>query len=380
MGIRIRNVNEKRDYYEVLNVSRSASPDEIKRAYRKAALAHHPDRNKNNPEAEAKFKEAAEAYEVLSDSQKRAQYDRYGHRGLSGSGLHDFSHMGVDDVFSIFSDIFGGGFGGRRAVARGVDLQMEVALTLEEVSSGVERTIEFERRDFCDECAGNGAAPGSERRTCPTCGGYGQVEQASGFGALFGRIVTTCPSCRGRGSLVVTACRECGGTGRAVRRRVVTVQIPAGIHDGQAVRIRGEGEPGDNGVTRGDMHCYVQVKPHKFLERNGNDLVCRMPISFTQAALGATVEVPTLTGKADLKIPRGTQHGQLFRLRDQGLPDLRSGQRGVEIVQVLVEMPRKLNKKQEELLRQFAETEDKTVMPESKGFFEQVVDYLSGLR
>lgn len=369
---------KKRDYYDVLHVDRSASPDEIKRAYRKAALKYHPDRNKDDPEAETRFKEAAEAYEVLSDSQKRAHYDRYGHQGLSGAGMHDFSHMGVDDIFSIFSDIFGGGFGGRRSASRGVDLQIEVELTFEEVATGAERTLEYDRRDFCDECTGSGAAAGSELRTCPSCGGYGQVEQASGFGSLFGRVVTTCPSCRGRGSLLVSPCKACRGSGRTVKKRVVTVQIPPGIHDGQAIRVRGEGEPGENGTTRGDVHCYVRVEQHRFFERNGNDLVCRMPISFTQAALGGTVKIPTLNGKAEVKIPKGTQHGHLFRLQNQGLPDLRSGRRGDEIVQVMIEIPKKLNKEQERLLREFAETEDKSVLPASKGFLEQVIDYLSG--
>jgi len=374
-------VSGKRDYYEVLNVEKSASPEEIKRSYRKSALKYHPDRNQGDAEAEEKFKQAAEAYEVLSDPQKRAQYDRFGHQGLSGAGMRDFSHMGVEDIFSIFSDIFGGGFGsGRRTTARGVDLQTEVEVTLEEVANGTERTIEFARKDFCEACAGSGAGPGSRRRTCSTCGGYGQVEQVGGFGALFGRVVITCPACKGRGNQIVSPCRSCGGSGRASKQRVITVQIPAGIHDGQAVRVRGEGEPGENGSTPGDLHCYVHVEKHRFFERNGNDLVCRMPLSFTQAALGASVEVPTLTGKAALKIPKGTQHGQLFRLRSKGLPDLRSGQRGDEIVQVLVEIPRKLNKKQERLLREFAETEDKSVLPESKGFFEQVMEYLSSTK
>ena len=370
-------VGEKRDYYEVLQVDRQSSADEIKRAYRKAALKYHPDRNRDDPEAEAKFKEAAEAYEVLSDAQKRQQYDRYGHRGLSGAGMHDFSHMGIDDIFSMFNDIFGGGFSSRRSHARGVDLQTEIDLTIEEVAAGVERTIEFERSDFCHECGGSGAASGSRKKTCSTCGGYGQVEQTSGFGALFGRVVTTCPSCRGRGTLVTTPCAACEGAGRASVKRSVSVKIPAGVHEGQAVRVRGEGEPGENGSHRGDLHCYVVVKTHPFFERSGNDLVCRVPISFTQAALGAEIEVPALSGKVGLKIPKGTQHGQLFRLNGIGLPDLRTQRPGDQIVQINIEIPRKLNKHQTELLREFAETEDRSVMPESKGFFEQVLEYIS---
>jgi molecular chaperone DnaJ len=368
----------KRDYYEVLGLTQTASPEEIKKAYRRLAHRFHPDRNRDDPDAESKFKEAAEAYEVLCDPSKRQRYDQLGHAGLSGAGMHDFSNMGVDDIFSMFNDIFGGAFGmGGRRVRRGADLQTEVELTLTEVATGIERSIEFARQDFCDTCGGNGAAPGSERRTCGTCGGYGQVEQTGGF--LFSRTISTCPTCRGQGSVVTTPCKECRGTGRKAKDRLVTVQIPAGIHDGQAIRVRGEGEPGGEGGPRGDLHCYVRVKPHPFLERHNNDLVCRMPISFTQAALGANVEVPTLTGKAEFKIPPGTQHGQLFRLSGLGLPDLRTGRRGDQLMQVTVEIPKKLDKEQQKLLREFAATEDRSVLPESKGFFDRVMDYLSGL-
>jgi len=372
-------VDQKRDYYEVLGVSRDASPDEIKRAYRKAALKYHPDRNKDDPEAERKFKEAAEAYEVLSDPEKRQRYDRYGHRGLSGVQMHDFTHMGVEDIFSMFEDIFGGSiFGGRaRRANRGVDLQTEIELTLSEVATGVERTLEFERNDYCDECGGSGAAPGSKRQTCATCGGYGQVERASGFGILFGRVVSTCPVCRGRGTVVTTPCAKCRGSGRYPKRRVLTVRIPPGAYDGAVVRVRGEGEPGENGSVRGDLHCYIRVAPHPFFERHGNDIVCRVPISFTQAALGAKIEVPTLTGRAEVAIPRGTQHGQVLRLVGQGLPDSRTGSRGDELVQILVEVPKKLTKRQEQLLREFAQTEDKSVLPESKGFFEKLKEYFA---
>jgi molecular chaperone DnaJ len=367
----------KRDYYDVLGVARDAPPEQLKKAYRRLAHKHHPDRNQEDPDAEAKFKEAAEAYEVLSDPAKRQRYDQFGHAGLSGAGVHDFSHMGVNDIFSMFTDIFDGGFfGGGRRVRRGADLQTEVELTLNEVLTGADRSIEFARQDFCDACGGSGAAPGSQQRTCSTCGGYGQVEQAGGL--LFGRVITTCPSCRGRGSVVKTPCSKCRGSGRVVKKRIVNVKIPAGIHEGQAIRVRGEGEPGEDGTQRGDLHCYARIKPHPFLERHNNEVVCRMPISFTQAALGAKVEVPTLKGKAELKIPRGTQQGQLFRLGGLGLPDLRTGRPGDEIIQVTVEIPKKLNKDQEKLLREFATTEDKSVLPESKGFFEKFMDYLSG--
>lgn len=369
---------EKRDYYEVLGISRDASPDEIKRAFRQAALKYHPDRNRTDPDAEAKFKEASEAYEVLSDPEKRQRYDRYGHRGLSGAAVHDFSSMGAEDIFSMFEDVFGAGFFGGRRRSRGVDLQTEVELTLAEVARGTERTIEFERNDYCDACSGSGAEPGSARRTCPQCGGYGQVEEQTGFGFLLGRVVTTCPACRGRGSLVTTPCRRCRGRGRIIRRRVLTVKIPAGIQDGQAVRIPGEGEPGEEGAPRGDFHCFVRIKEHPFFERRGADLICPVPVSFTQAALGARIEVPTLEGTTEITLERGTQYGQLIRLPGKGLPDMRTRRRGDLIVQIVVEIPKKLNRRQEELLRQFAETEDKTVLPESKSFFERLADFLAG--
>ncbi len=365
----------KRDYYDVLGLSREALPDEVKKAYRRLAHKYHPDRNQSDPDAETRFKEAAEAYDVLSDSAKRQRYDQFGHAGLSGVGIHDYSHMGVDDIFSMFTDIFGGAFSGGRRRQRGADLQTEVELTLGDVLSGAERAIQFTRQDFCDTCGGTGAAHGSQRRACQTCGGYGQVERAGGF--LFGRVITTCPSCRGRRSVVGKPCNTCRGTGRTRRERVVTVQVPAGIHDGQAIRVRGEGEPGEDGTDHGDLHCYVRVKPHPFLERHNSDLVCRMPIGFTQAALGAKVAVPTLTGKAELTIPRGTQHGQLFRLTGLGLPDMRTGRCGDELVQVMVEIPKKLNKQQEKLLRDFAATEDKSVLPQSRGFFDKMMHYLS---
>jgi len=368
----------KRDYYEVLGLSRDASSDQIKKAYRRQAHKYHPDRN-SEATAEEKFKEAAEAYEVLSDSSKRQRYDQFGHAGLSGAGIHDYSNMGAEDIFSMFEDIFSVAFGGgRRRRARGADLQTEVHLTLAEVAEGVERTIEFSRHDFCETCQGTGAAPGSKQQACRTCGGYGQVEQSAGLGGLFGRVITNCPTCHGRGSTVVTFCKECGGAGRVVKPRVVSVQIPPGIHDGQAVRVRGEGEPAQNGSQRGNLHCYVRIKPHPFFERRDNDLVCRMPISFTQAALGTSVEVPTLTGKAELKIKRGTQHGQVFRLGGLGLPDIRTGRRGDELVQVMIEVPKKLSKQQEKILREYAHAEDQSAPSESRKFFDRFMDYLAG--
>ncbi|RMF85852.1 MAG: molecular chaperone DnaJ [Planctomycetota bacterium] len=370
----------KRDYYEVLGVNRSASPDEIKRAYRQAALKFHPDRNKD-PGAEEKFKEASEAYEVLSDPQKRERYDRYGHEGLNGVGIHDFQGMGVEDIFSIFGDIFGGAFGGGRRRAprdRGVDIQTIVQIDLRDVATGVEKTLRFDRMDLCDHCGGSGGEPGSNVVTCRTCGGYGQVEQQTQMGIFTTRTVIDCPHCHGRGQTIERPCRKCGGSGRDRKETVLQVKIPPGIHDGQRIRLRGEGEPGASNTVRGDLHCVVQIRPHPFFERDGDHLICRLPISFTQAALGAQIEAPTLTGTAPVKIKPGTQHGDILRLQGKGLPNLRTGRTGDEIIQVLIEIPKKLTPAQKELLRKFAATEDKDVMPESKGFFERVKEYFTG--
>ena len=373
-------VADKRDYYEVLGVAREAAPDEIKRAYRQAALKYHPDRNQD-PGAEERFKEAAEAYEALSDPEKRQRYDRYGHAGLSGAGMHDFSGMGIDDIFSVFGDLFGDVFSGGRGrgrSARGVDIQALIEIDLKEVATGVEKTLSFERADYCDRCGGQGAEPGTQRRTCRTCGGYGQVERQTSMGFFVTRSVTDCPTCKGRGDTADKPCRDCDGTGRAMKERVLSVKVPPGIHDGQSIRVRGEGEPGPNGAARGDLRCLVRVRPAEFFQRDGDHLICQLPIGFTQAALGAQIDVPTLTGSTPLRIPPGTQHGVLFRLSGKGLPNLQSNRTGDEIVQVLVEIPKKLSREQEELLRQFAATEDKSVLPETKGFFERVKEYLTG--
>jgi molecular chaperone DnaJ len=377
-------VAQKRDYYEVLGVQRSASAGEIKSAFRKLALKYHPDRNKD-PHAVELFKEASEAYEVLSDDQRRAQYDRFGHAGVSGAGVHDFSSMGVDDIFSIFNDLFGDAFGGGRArgtrarAERGVDIQTVVDLELAEVATGVTKTLRFQRNDLCDTCNGSGAEPGSERQTCRTCGGYGQVERQQAMGFMVTRTVVECPNCRGKGWTVDKACRACNGGGRVPKERTIELKVPPGIHEGQAVRVRGEGEPSESGRVRGDLHCVIRIKPHPFFERDGDNLICRLPISFTQAALGATVDVPTLTGQTELKIPPGTQYGTIFELKEKGLPNVRTGRVGTEIVQVLIEIPKKLSKEQADLLRKFADKEDRSVSPETRGFFDRVRDYFAGL-
>jgi len=317
----------KRDYYEVLGVARNADGDEIKRAYRRLAMKYHPDRNSGDGkgEAEGKFKECSEAYEVLSDPGRRARYDQFGHQGVNAQ--HDFSHMDVSDIFTMFDEIFGGGlgagFGGRAAgqrqrAHRGYDLETQVELTLNDVATGCEKTIEFDKQDICDTCKGSGARAGTQPVVCPQCAGQGRVAQ-QGFGGMF-RMVTTCPNCRGKGSVVREHCRACGGSGRQVKKRVVTVKIPAGVHEGQAVRITGEGEPGENGAPPGDLHCYITIRAHAMFSRHNNDIVCQIPISFTQATLGAQIDVPTLKGAEQMEVPVGTQHGEIFKLKAEVCP------------------------------------------------------------
>jgi molecular chaperone DnaJ len=375
----------KRDYYEVLGVGKGASPDEIKRAYRRMAMKYHPDKNPNDKDAEAKFKECAEAYEVLSDPEKRKNYDQFGHEGLRGTGMHDFSRMNVEDIFSMFGfdDLFGGIFGtrgrrgGRRAgPTRGYDLETTVELTLNDIATGAEKTIEFTRQDICPECDGNGYPRGTTPERCPACGGRGQVARGGGFF----QMVSTCPQCGGSGQIITNPCKKCRGTGRVPRKRLVHIKIPAGVHEGQGVRVANEGEPGHNGGPRGDLYCYVRTKPHDFLERDGNNVIAVVPISFTQAALGATIDVPSLDGKKNLKIPAGTQYGSVFRIKGQGLPDVRTRRTGDELVQVVIETPARLNAKQEELLREFAKTENKTVSPKSVGFLEKLKNYFGNNR
>ena len=375
----------KRDYYEVLGVERKASGEEIKRAYRRLAMKYHPDRHNGDDktEAEIAFKECAEAYEILSDDNKRARYDQHGHAGLQGQ--HDFSNMQASDIFSMFDEIFGGTFGGRRGGgggqprargSRGFDLETQVELTLSEVAAGCEKTIEFDKQEHCQTCKGTGAKPGSSPVVCVQCGGQGRVAQ-QGFGGMF-RMVTTCPNCKGKGSVVKEHCLTCTGTGRQMTHKTVTVKIPAGVHEGQAVRLAGEGEPGEAGGPTGDLHCYIVIKPHSVFSRHNNDIVCQVPISFTQAALGGRIEVPTLKGKEELDIAAGTQHGEVFKLKGKGLPDLRSYKTGDELVQILIEVPKKLSEKQKQLLRDFAETEDGQHLPQRKGFMEKLKEMIKG--
>jgi molecular chaperone DnaJ len=377
-----------RDYYEILGVEKAASADDIKRAYRRLAMKYHPDRNPGDATAETRFKECAEAYEVLADPERRATYDRYGHAGLRGTPGHDFRSMNVEDIFSMFNDIFGGGgFGGgarqrHGGVPRGYDLETEVEITLEEVLTGAERDVEFRRLDVCQTCEGSGAKPGTKPVTCQTCGGVGQVIQA-GLGGMF-RMQTTCPHCRGRGSVIMDKCPDCRGNGRISVKRKLAVKLPAGIHDGQAVRVSGEGEPPPPEISpagqgiRGDLHVVVRVQEHQRFERDGDDLLLAVPIAFTQVALGAVLEVPTLDGTRKLSIPPGTQHGALFRIPEAGLPNLRSGKRGdlVCIAQLLV--PRKLSEEQRRLLAEYAQTEDLNVGTQQESTWKKIKRAVKG--
>ena len=392
----------KRDYYETLSVTRTAGDEEIKKSYRRLAMKFHPDRNGGDAEAEHKFREAAEAYEVLSDPQKRRRYDQFGHEGVQGAA-RDYQQADISDIFSMVEDLFGfGGVGSRagprsggRRVAAGMDLETQIELTLEEVAVGVEKSLEFQRSETCDVCDGGGVKPGAKAKTCPTCGGQGRVAQ-QGFGGMF-RMVVACPTCRGRGQTVDPGdtCPNCRGEGKVRKKRVVQVKVPAGVHEGQAVRLAGEGEGGDGpGAPPGDLLCYISVKQHAVFSRHNNDLVCQVPVSFTQAALGATVDVPTLRMTADredkkiptepLDVPAGTQHGEVFKLRGKGLPDVRGLRRGDLLVQALVEVPKKLTDRQRKLLQEFAETEDgaRTVdrhaaMPQKKGFLDRLKAMIS---
>jgi len=370
----------KRDYYEVLGVSKTASADDIKRAYRRLAMKYHPDKNPDNKEAEAKFKECAEAYEVLSDQEKRKRYDQFGHDGLRGIGMRDYSHMKWQDIGSIFEDLFGFddflgdifGSRGRKTrrsgPSRGYDLETSVELTLDDIARGTEKTIEFTRQDLCPECSGSGCAKGTNPSRCSTCGGTGQVARGGGFF----QMVSACPNCRGTGQMITNPCKKCKGTGKTPKKRVVSIKIPRGVHEGQGIRVASEGEPGRDGGPKGDLYCYVRVKPHEFLHRDGNNLIAIVPISFTQAALGATIEVPSLNGTRQLKIPAGAQYGSVFRIKNQGLPDIRTGRTGDQLVQITIETPAKLSSKQQELLREFAKTENKRVSPQSTSFFEKL--------
>jgi len=366
---------DEEDYYRVLGVPRSASPEQIKRAYRSLALKYHPDRNPNDAGAEARFKQCAEAYEVLSDPQKRRRYDQFGKAGLRGTGVHDWVHADIGDVFSWVSSIFEdfGGFGARRSRAGpqpGASLRCTINVTLEEVAKGVTKTIRATRREHCEACGGSGSASG-RREICPTCRGSGRVQQGGGFF----RIVRDCPHCGGMGTTIADPCPTCGGNRFVNRKRTIEVQIPPGVEDGLRIRYAGQGDAGEPGAPRGDLYAVIHEEPHPFFERHGMDLLCQVPISFAQAALGAEVEVPTLEGPQRITVERGTQSGDLVRLKGKGLPDVHEYGRGDILAQTVVEVPKRLTRRQKELLHEFAETEKKGVLPMRESFLEKLAGY-----
>lgn len=370
----------KRDYYEVLGVSREASAAEIKKAYKKLAVAHHPDRNIDDKEAATeRFKEVREAFDVLGDAGKRSQYDQFGHQATSGAGFGGGGGGGFEDIFGAFGDLFGGGGGGGRRsrqqrAQQGQSLGASVTIDLLEAAKGCEHLLDVTRQELCGTCDGSGAAPGSQRSTCDYCSGHGQVVQSQGFF----RVQTTCPACQGEGSVIRDKCRSCKGSGREAKKVRLKVQIPAGVDSGMRLCLRGEGEPGPNGGPRGDLYVEIQLEEHPFFEREGNDLICRIPITYTQAALGAMIEVPTLDGKHDFKIPAGTQPGEQFELRNYGMPDPHGGRRkGNLVVLVQVEVPQKLTSSQEELLRQLADVENTEVSSHRQSFFKKLTRYFS---
>ncbi len=354
----------RKDYYQVLGVARDAPSEEVKRAYRQLALKHHPDRNPGSKEAEDKFKEAAEAYSVLADAEKRSVYDRFGHDGLRGEGFQGFS--GFDSsVFEDFEDIlgnffgfsFGDLFGGRGRArgaprrSRGQDLAIEVDLGLEEAATGIEREIKLNRAETCPACQGSKRKPGTFSERCPTCGGNGQVRYQQGFFTM----ARTCPRCQGAGEIIASPCESCRGKGRVREKRTIKVRIPAGVADGSRLRLVGEGETGDEGMPAGDLYVVTRVRRHPYFEREGNDLACEIPITFTQAALGARIEIPTLDGTEVLKVPAGTQPGEIIRLKGHGVQDVSGRRKGDLFVKVLVRTPESLTKEQKALLAKLAE-------------------------
>jgi len=366
-------IMQKRDYYEVLGVSRDADANEIKKAYRKLAMQYHPDRNPGNKEAEDLFKESAEAYEVLRDTEKRQIYDRFGHQGLEGTGFHGFS--GFEDIFSSFGDIFEDFFGfgsrrGRTSARSGASLRYDLEITLEEAFNGKEEEIVFKKNVVCEECAGSGAKPGTEPQVCPTCQGRGQVIRSQGFF----QISTTCPTCRGEGRIVTDPCEACRGLGKVNRERSITLKIPAGVDEGSQLRLRGEGEPGEHGGPPGDLFVVIHVRSHPFFSRNGEHLYCEVPISFVQAALGDSLQIPVLDeGKEEsIEIPKGTQPGDTLTLVDRGMPTLRGHGRGDMYVKLNVTIPKRMNQRQKELLQEFAELEGEKVTQKAKSFWKKI--------
>ena len=364
----------KRDYYEVLGVGRSATAEELKRAYRKLALQYHPDRNPNDPQAEVRFKEINEAYEVLSDDSKRQRYDSFGHAGTQGMPGFDFGGAGFGGINDIFDMFFGAGAGtaGRTGtrVRRGSDLRLDLRLSFEEAVFGVDRELTIPRAEPCEQCHGSGAAAGTSPQTCPQCRGSGQVRRATQ--SIFGQIVnvTSCPRCNGEGKVIERPCRNCGGSGHVPGEKKVRVTIPAGVDDGSQIRLSGEGETGPRNGVPGDLYIAIHVKPHPVLKRNGTDIVYELPLSVAQAALGDTIEIPTVDGPEKMEIPAGTQYGKTIRIHGRGVPHIRSGRRGDQVVFVRVVIPTQLTEEQKQALRVLGGIDGKPQHVE-KGFFDK---------
>jgi len=363
----------KKDYYDVLQVPRNADEKQIKKAYRELAIKFHPDRNPDDQEAEERFKEASEAYEVLSDPEKRGVYDQFGHDGLRGSGFQGFTNF--DDIFSsfgsIFEDIFGFGGGARRsrnASRRGSDLLYPMEISFEDAAFGMETTISVEKTAGCLNCKGTGARPGTEPAICPLCRGKGQIRRTQGFFS----ISTTCHQCGGEGRIITDPCPECHGSGKARETHRVKVKVPAGIEDQMRLRLSGQGEAGERGGPQGDLYVQVHIKPHKLFQRDGNDVISQVEVGMAQASLGTKIEIPTLEGPHPLSIPKGMQSGKVLKISGRGIPNVRGYGRGDHLVQVIVKTPTRLSKRQEELLREFADLDDEKVNEKGEGLFERL--------
>jgi len=371
-------VSEQIDLYEILGVPREATDEQVRRAYLKLAHKYHPDKTGGDKAAENKLKEINAAYDILKNPEKRQQYDRFGAAGAGGfgAGFGDFASgfgggfsQGADSPFEdLFDVLFGRGGQRRRAARPGKDLEYRLSVSLTDAALGAKKHLTFARREVCSDCSGAGAAPGTSPERCPTCQGSGQVRAAHGFFS----VTQTCNRCRGTGRVSLNPCRRCTGTGRVRLDREIAVDVPPGVDTGVSLRVGGEGEPGENGGPRGDLHIFIEVAPHEFLVRDGVDLICEVPVTFPQAALGATVRVPTLKGTAELKVPAGTQSGALLRLRGLGMPDLRGYRQGDQLVKVVVEVPARLSRKQRELLREFEEGRDTRAYPLYRRFMDKL--------
>lgn len=384
-------MSTKRDYYDVLGVGKSSDAAEIKKAYRKLAMKYHPDKNPDNKEAEDKFKEINEAYEVLSDETKRKNYDQFGHEGVNGQGFGGAGGFGgqgfggFDDIFGdIFGDMFGGGFGGgrprRRGPERGADIRQRINISFEEAAFGKKVQVKINRSEECEECHGSGAKPGTSKKTCPTCNGSGQVQSVQR--TPFGNIASTrtCSTCNGEGEVIDSPCNKCHGKGSIRKTKTIEVDVPAGIDEGQMIKLSGQGELGTRGGPRGDLYIEISVNAHQLFTREGYDVYLEMPITFAQATLGDDIQVPTLDGKVEYQVPEGTQTGTVFRLKGKGIPKLRSTVRGDQYVKVTVEIPKKLNDKQKELVRQFAKECGEEVHERQKSLGDKIDSWLKGFK